>query len=100
MTASSSSSQGSTASTASTFSSASAGAARKRFYVADEDEQQQWNREEWIGGTNGRILAVPKSRRKAAGISFAGMGRRNMAVDDFDEAPFLELGQGDGMELE
>ncbi len=69
------------------------------------------------GWENARVMAVPKPRRKKVlsgggdggggnggvvtglGVSLAELGQENMAVDDFDEAPFLEYGAG-GEEME
>ncbi|KAK3693612.1 ribonucleotide reductase inhibitor-domain-containing protein [Podospora appendiculata] len=60
-----------------------------------------------VGWENARVMAVPKRRgggHKSLPVSaavLADLGQENMAVDDFEEAPFLDYGLGgEMMELE
>ncbi|KAK3335435.1 ribonucleotide reductase inhibitor-domain-containing protein [Cercophora scortea] len=62
-----------------------------------------------VGWENARVMAVPKRRgahkpqvSNGAAVVLAGLGQENMAVDDFEEAPFLDYGLGgdEMMELE
>ncbi|KAK0730007.1 ribonucleotide reductase inhibitor-domain-containing protein [Lasiosphaeris hirsuta] len=80
------------------------------------------NRDDWLDGEisprslapagweSVRVLAVPKPRRrgsaqKASNIppasgSLAELGQENMALDDFEEAPFLDYGMDRDMDTE
>jgi len=100
----------------------SAAANRKRSYVEEEEGNDDTNISahhgnpwrEWLDGEisphsvapagwgNARTMAIPKTRSRksitATGppSSLAGLGQENMVLDDFDEAPFLSFGAGNG----
>ncbi|KAK1750217.1 ribonucleotide reductase inhibitor-domain-containing protein [Echria macrotheca] len=49
-----------------------------------------------VGWGNARVLAVPKSQKaklggQVGGADLARLGQENMAVDDFEETPFLQM---------
>lgn len=78
---------------------------RKRIFDDEEDDDAPaieglHSKRAWDANSgNARLMATPRRSRAAKGFPLEAMGQENLAVDDFEEAPFLVFGQGRDMDL-